>query len=125
LLYGESYQAISTEQKENPTSFKEAMEDVDFESWKSAMNSEMESMYSNKVWDLVDAPNGVKHIGYKWVYKRKRGIDGKVETFKAKLVAKGFTQREGVDYEETFSPVAMLKSIRILLSIAAHYDYEV
>ena len=53
------------------------------------------------------------------------GIDGKVETFKARLMAKGYTQKEGIDYDETFSPVAMLKSIRILLSIATHYDYEI
>ena len=82
-------------------------------------------MYSNQVWDLVKVPNGIKPVGCKWVYKRKRGIDGKVETFKARLVVKGYTLKEGIDYEETFSPVAMLKSIRILLSITAHYDYEI
>ena len=81
-------------------------------------------MYSNQVWLLVDPPNGVKPIGCKWVYKRKRGIDGKV-AFKAWLVAKGYTQKEGFDYEETFSPVAMIKSIRILLSIVVHMDYEI
>ena len=70
-------------------------------------------------------PSGIKPIGCKWVYKRKKGIDGKVETFKARLVAKGYTQKKGIDYEENFSPIAMLKSIRILLSIAAHYDYEI
>ncbi|KAH9723682.1 hypothetical protein KPL70_007199 [Citrus sinensis] len=90
-----------------------------------AMNQEMESMYSNKVWELVEAPNGVKPIGCKWIYKRKRGVDGRVKTFKARLVAEGFTQKEGINYKETFSPVAMLKSIKILLSIAAVLDYEI
>ena len=89
------------------------------------MKFELDLMYSNQVWDLVKAPNGIKPLGCKLVYKRKRGIDGKVETFKVRLVAKRYTQKEGIDYEETFSLVAMLKSIRILLSIAAHYDYEI
>lgn len=70
-------------------------------------------------------PNGVKHLWYKWVYKKKRGIGGKFGTFKARLVTKNFSQREGIDYEETFSPVVMLISIRIILSIVPHYDHEV
>ena len=74
---------------------------------------------------LVEPPANIKPIGCKWVYKRKRGSDEKVETFRARLVAKGFTQKEGIDYEETFSPVAMLQSIRILLSIATCLDYEI
>ena len=73
----------------------------------------------------MDLPVNIKPIGCKWVYKRKRGPDGRVETLKALLVAKGYTQKEGIDYEETFVPVAMLKSIQILLSIAAHLDYEI
>ena len=73
----------------------------------------------------MDPLEGIKPIGCKWVYKRKRGVDGKVETFKARLVAKGYTQREGIDYEETFSHVAMIKSIRIILSIATSLDYEI
>ncbi|KAA0067047.1 gag/pol protein [Cucumis melo var. makuwa] len=89
------------------------------------MNLEMEFMYFNSVWQLVDLPEEVKPIGCKWIYKRKRDSAGKLQTFKARLVAKGYTQRKGVDYEETFSPVAMLKSIRILLFIATFYDYEI
>ena len=73
----------------------------------------------------MDFLEGVKPIGYKWIYKRKRGTYGRVETFKATLIAKGYTQKEGIDYEETFFPVTMLKSIPILLSIAAHLDYEI
>ena len=110
---------------EDPSSYEEAMMDSDKEKWHEAMNQEMESMYSNSVWELVDLPEGFRPIGNKWIYKRKKGADGKVETFKARFVAKGYTQKEGVDYEETFSPVAMLKSIRIFLSMAASLDYEI
>ena len=93
------------------------MADVDSAHWVKAIKAELEYMDSNQVCDLVDAPANIKPIGCKWVYKRKRGSDGKVETFKARLVAKG--------YEETFSSVAMLKSIKILLSIAACLDFEI
>ena len=89
------------------------------------MKSELDSMYSNQVWDLVKAPNDIKPVGCKWVYKRKRVIDGNVETFKSRLLEEGYTKKEGIDYEETFSLVAMLKSIRILLSIATYFDYEI
>ena len=116
---------VSDTNKDDPLTYRDAMEDSDKEKWLNAMDLEMESMYSNFVWTLGDPPKNVKLIGCKWIFKKKRGADGKVETFKARLVAKGYTQKEGVDYEETFSPVAMLKSIRILLSIAACMDYEI
>ncbi|KAK4381759.1 Retrovirus-related Pol polyprotein from transposon TNT 1-94 [Sesamum angolense] len=73
----------------------------------------------------VDRPKGVRPVGCKWVYKRKIGADGEVTNFKARLVAKEYTQRPGVDFEDTFLPVAMAKSIRIMLAIAAWYDYEI
>ena len=123
---GETYEAISEETESDPYTYEETMNDIDAHHWVQAMKSELDSMYSNQVWDLVKAPNGIKPIGCKWVYKRKRVIDGKVETFKVRLVAKWYTQKEGIDYDETFSPVVMLKSIRILLSIAVYYyDYEI
>ena len=122
---GETDEAIPEEAESDPYTYEEAMNDIDAHHWIKAMKSELDSMYSNQVWDLVKTPNGIKPVGCKWVYKRKREIDGKVETFKARLVAKGYTQKEGINYEETFSPVAMLKSIRILLSIVTHYVYEI
>ncbi|KAA0048407.1 gag/pol protein [Cucumis melo var. makuwa] len=74
---------------EDPLTFKQAMSDVDSDQWIKAMNLEMESMYSNSVWTLVDQPNDVRPIGCKWIYKRKRDQACKVQTFKARLVAKG------------------------------------
>ena len=85
----------------------------------------MDSMYVNQVWTLVDAPEGVNPICCKWVYKKKIRADGQVKTYKARLVAKGFKQKQGIDYDETFCPIAMLKSIRIMLAIAAYHDYEI
>ena len=73
----------------------------------------------------MDPPEGIVHIGYKWIYKRKIGLNGKVQTFKTTLVVKGYNQRQGVEYDKKFSPVIMLKSIRILLAIATHFDYDI
>ncbi|KAL0288394.1 UNVERIFIED_CONTAM: Copia protein [Sesamum radiatum] len=100
------------------------MSDIDSNKCLEAMKSKMDSMGSNHVWTLVDPPKGIRPVGCKWVYKRKLGANGEVTAFKARLVAKRYTQRPGVDFEETYSPVAMAKSIRILLAIAAWYDYE-
>ena len=122
---GETFEVILDVPKLDPYTYEETMKDIDAHHWVKAMKSKLDSMYSNQVWDLVKDPNRIKPIGCKWVYKRKRRIYGKVETFNARLMAKRYTQKEGIDYEETFSLVAMLKSIRILLSIAAHYDYEI
>ena len=85
----------------------------------------MESIEINNVWTLVDPPEGVKPIRCKWVFKRKTDMEGNVITYKARIVVKGYKQRQGVDFDETFSPIAKLKSIRILLAVAAYYDYEI
>ena len=122
---GETYKVILEEDESDPYTYEEAMKVIDAHHWIKAMKFELDSMYFNQVQDLVKAPNDIKPIGCKWIYKRKRGIDGKVETFKAGLVAKRYTQKEGIDYKEIFSPVAMLKSFIILLSIVTYYDYEI
>ena len=124
-LMGGSSLIILESHEDDPISYYKAINDKDFGFWKETMKSKLESMYSNNVWTLVDLPQRVKPIGCKWVYKRKKGVDGKVETYKVRLVAKGYNKKSGFDYEETFSPVAMIRSIRILLSIAAYYDYEI
>jgi hypothetical protein len=74
---------------------------------------------------LVDPINGVRHIGCKWVFKKMMDKDENVHIYKARFVVKCFKQIHGIDYDETFSPVAMLKSAQILLAIAAHFDYDI
>ncbi|KAK1413623.1 hypothetical protein QVD17_35399 [Tagetes erecta] len=108
-----------------PANYKSAISNLKSAKWLEAINAEMQSMRENQVWNLVELPPESRAIGSKWLFKRKPDMHGKVHTYKARLVAKGYTQIEGIDYEETFSPVAMIKSIRILLAIAAYYDYEI
>jgi hypothetical protein len=74
---------------------------------------------------LVDIPSDRKAVENKWIFKKKTDTDGNVTIYKARLVMKGFRQIQGVDYDETFSPVVMLKSIWILLAIGAYFDYEI
>ncbi|KAJ9538811.1 hypothetical protein OSB04_031544 [Centaurea solstitialis] len=108
-----------------PISYGEAVSGDESEQWQEAMKAEMQSMYDNQVWELTDLPQHCRAVGRKWVFKKKTDMDGNVHTFKARLVAKGFTQTHGIDYDETFSPVAMLKSIRILMAISAYFNYEI
>ncbi|GJZ68045.1 retrotransposon protein, putative, ty1-copia subclass [Tanacetum coccineum] len=108
-----------------PTNYKAALLDPESDKWLDAMNAKIQSMKDNQVWCLVDlSPNG-KTVGSKWLFKKKADIDGIVHTYKACLVSKGFTQTYGVDYEETISPIADIRAIRILVAIAAFYDYEI
>ena len=81
-------------------------------------------MRKNNVWKLVYLPNNRKPIGCKWIFKRKLNAAGQIEKYKTRLVAKGFTQREGVDLVEIFSPVAKFTSIHIISALTAYYDLE-
>ena len=82
-------------------------------------------MYEKKVQTLIDLPDDRWAIENKWIFKRKTDANSSVTIYKARIVKKGFWQVQGVDYDETFSPVAMVKSVRIMLAIAAFYDYEI
>jgi len=125
MSYGDALATVSDLDVDETISYSQVMASSKANLWHETMTAEIQSMYKNGVCTLVDPPEGVKPVGCKWIYKKKRSPDGNVETFKARLVAKGYTQKEGIDYEDTFSPVAILKSIRILLSIAAALDYEI
>ncbi|GJZ35202.1 retrotransposon protein, putative, ty1-copia subclass [Tanacetum coccineum] len=108
-----------------PANYKAALLDPESDKWLNATNVEMQSMKDNEVWILVELPPNGKTVGSKWLFKKKTDMDGAVHTYKARLVAKGYTQTPGIDYEETFSPVADIRAIRILIAIAAYYDYEI
>jgi histone deacetylase 1/2 len=105
---------VGTVAAEEPSSVEEALGD---EKWVMAMNNEHTALLKNKTWHLVPPPKGKNIIGCKWVYKIKRKADGSIDQYKAQLVAKGYKQRYGIDYEDTFSPVVKAATIRLILSI--------
>jgi hypothetical protein len=104
---------------EEPAMFAVAKKDA---SWRRAMLEEMRSIEENRTWELVDPPAGCRPIGLKWVFKVKRDERGAIVKHKARLVARGFVQREGIDFEEVFAPVARMESVRLLLALAAARD---
>nr|GEX54413.1 hypothetical protein [Tanacetum cinerariifolium] len=108
-----------------PANYKASLLDPESKKWLNAMNVEMQSMKYNEVWVLVELQPNSKTVGSKWLLKKKTDMDGNVHIYKARLVAKGYTQIPRIDYEETFSLVAEIRAIRILIVIAAYYDYEI
>lgn len=106
-----------------PQTFKEAMISPKSEIWATAMKEEMDSLRENDTFTLTTLPEGKNAVGGRWVYAVKNNSD-ETETYKARYVAKGYSQVAGIDYKETFSPTANMTSVRCLMQLAAQYDLE-
>ena len=119
-----TYALLTEADYDEPKNIKEAWTGENSEHWKQATNSEYESLLKNDTWDLVEIPKNKNIVGCKWVFKIKRKGDGSIDRFKARLVAQGYTQEYGLDYQEIFSPVARYKSIRVMMAISNSLDLE-
>jgi hypothetical protein len=108
--------------QEEPKNIKEAMT---YDNWIEYMQEEFQQFKRLEVWELVERPDGVFVIGLKWIWKNKLDAEGTVIRNKSRLVAKGYFQEEGIDFEESFAPVARLEAVRIFLAYAAHRNMVV
>ena len=104
---------------------KSVAEALSHPSWKVAMESEFKALISNHTWELVPAESHMNIVGCKWVFRVKQNSDGSIQRFKARLVAKGFQQNPEIDYLETFSPVIKSSTIRVVLSLAITYGWDI
>jgi hypothetical protein len=105
-----------------PSSYEEVLEK---RVWKNAMGEEYQSIVNNDVWDVVPRPKEKSVVSSKWIYKMKHAIDGSIEKYKARFVAQGFSQKEGIDYDETFDPVVRYTLIRTILLLVATMKWKV
>ena len=107
---------------DSPETYEAAMSSQDKVEWQAAMKAEMNALEDNGTWELVKRPKGRNVIGGKWVYKVKRGAEGKIEKYKARYVAKGYSQIPGVDYGETYAPTARPETIRLIFALTAQFN---
>ncbi|CAM8999551.1 unnamed protein product [Rhodiola kirilowii] len=107
--------ALQVLSDEEPTCYTKACKDP---KWNEAMEAELQALHKNNTWEITNLPQGMHPIGSKWIYRVKRNSDGTIQRYKARLVARGFTQTEGLDYHETFAPVVKMNTIRALLAVA-------
>jgi len=116
--YSAFFTSISAIQE--PKTFYEAQSQA---VWQQAMNEELKALIENHIWSVVPLSVGKQVVGYHWIFKTKFKSDGSVDRHKAHLVAHGFTQKFGVDYKETFAPVAKMTIVRVLLSVAINQGW--
>ncbi|GJX57410.1 zinc finger, CCHC-type containing protein, partial [Tanacetum coccineum] len=108
--------------EEDPKTFNEAIKSRDVAFWKEVVDAEIGSTMENNTWVLSDLPPGCKPLGCKWIFKNKMKVDGTIDKFKAQLVIQGFRQKEGIDYFDTYAPVARISTIRLLIALAATHN---
>ena len=121
----ELMEAALTDMPGDPKTLAQARSRPDWPKWQQAMDRELSTLENAETWDTVPRPLGKNIVGSKWVFRIKRNADGSVEKHKARLVARGFTQKFGVDYFDTFSPVARLASFRMILAVGARNDWDI
>lgn len=109
----------------DPVSINDAKRRIDWPKWKEAIDKEYSALIKNGTWILSDLPPGRKSISCKWTFKLKHKANGEIEKYKARLVARGFTQEKGFDYEETYSSTAKTTTFRVLMSVANHFGYHI
>ena len=115
---------MHNEEATTPLTYQEAVSAPDIKQWKNAMDEEMEQIEEKKTWKLVKLPEGARVVKNKWVYFYKKDAEGRLKRRRARLVAKGFTQQKGVDYDEVFAPVAKYSTVRMMLAFAAQEHLE-
>ena len=120
-----AFSVASVLESDNPKSYFEAVTSKERDRWIAAMNKEIQSLHKNKTWRLVDRPSNQKVVDCKWTFKKKQEATGRDSVrFRARLVARGFTQEEGVDFNEIFSPVVKQRLIRFMLALVTQIDME-
>ena len=108
-----------------PRTFMQAMQGPQSHRWREATTLEYNNtLVENGTWEIVDLPQGEKSIGSDWVFKVKHNVDGSIERFKARIVAKGYSQRPGLDYNESFAPTFRPATLCIIMALAASEDLE-
>ena len=116
--------AVVSEELQEPLTYEQALASPEAELRKQAIDEEVQALEDNYTWQIVDPPSDAKILAGKWVYKIKRGVDGKPSRYKARWVAKGYEQIYGIDFKETYAAVIKAATYRILFALIAHFSWH-
>ena len=108
-----------------PRSLNKAKKSPDWPQWKEVMDEELAALEAHYTWEVVDKPKNVNIIGCRWTFVVKKDAAGNIIRYKARLVAQGFSQVQGIDFFDTYAPVAKMATIQTVLALAVRYDHEI